>query len=1004
MPMRRVALDTSTPPGTHDDEPGNPGNIDINASRPSQRRCYRPVHDFAMSPWLRATLFCVGGLAGASAGWAQDWEHVRVIGQRLGVPRIVTVGSPPSQSIAIGDFDGDGDADIAVSGANARRVSVLLGDASSPFTATLVAPRTDWPTTDADTAVDDVGYRIQSTPLSAITTVTSRAQRGPHNGGLAVVADFDADGVVEITPAPPGSSALAIGDFDADGFADLVASGGRSTSLTLLFGDGHGRFTRRHTIDVGVAAAPAGLAAGDINDDSVADVALVSDSDTVSVFLGDGAGGLVPMTHVTTDRAPPSTGAALATTSGDPAEYQGIVSLTLNPTTIAGGSGATSTGTVTLNAPAPAGGVVVTLASSNIELAASVASITVPAGATTASFTIGTNKNYRRYSGLAFNVTISATHGATTRSATLALSAQARPGTLSNFDVHNEGLMCFGVGVRPVGSGYELEFGSAGNLFNCVPPPNPVGQDGTCTFRQECALGCQLRPPQDGFKFRDVCAASGPFPVAVNPKLVVGGNPSTATLRLNAAAPPSSSGILSSHTLLANTIPSTRIPIPAGATTATAEVLTARVLSPQFAPIDGSYYTPNADGSINGRIGLTWAALTPGVAPPFRLRSFQFDPPTMTSVVGGQVLFAVGQMNQVAPAPNIASVTMTVTSSHPTVAEVVRPNVTVTEGSSSAAVSIQTHAVSADTVVTISATVGETTLTRQLLVKATPGATGVNSFFLDPFDVEGGSPSTGTVVLNGAAPAGGAQVTLQSSNPAVASMPASVTVPAGSDRTNFTITTAPVSSNTTVTLTANYNGGWAATSLIVTPGASSGPTLTSLAVTPTSVVGGNNATGTVTMSGAAPSGGAVVSLSSSNAAATVPAGVTVAAGATSATFTATTSAVGASTPVTISATHAGVTRTASLTVTPAGSQTATATLTVTATGRTGERVTSSPAGINVAVGSTGSASFTAGASITLSVTNGRDAIWSGACSSSGNKTRNCTFTLKANASVTANVQ
>ena len=43
----------------------------------------------------------------------------------------------------------------------------------------------------------------------------------------------------------------------------------------------------------------------------------------------------------------------------------------------------------------------------------------------------------------------------------------------------------------------------------------------------------------------------------------------------------------------------------------------------------------------------------------------------------------------------------------------------------------------------------------------------------------------------------------------------------------------------------------------------------------------------------------------------------------------------------------------------------TATLTVTATGRSGERVTSNPAGINVSVGTTGSASFNAGTSITL---------------------------------------
>ena len=59
---------------------------------------------------------------------------------------------------------------------------------------------------------------------------------------------------------------------------------------------------------------------------------------------------------------------------------------------------------------------------------------------------------------------------------------------------------------------------------------------------------------------------------------------------------------------------------------------------------------------------------------------------------------------------------------------------------------------------------------------------------------------------------------------------------------------------------------------------------------------------------------------------------------------------------------------------------------MTATGRNGESVTSSPAGINVAVGTTGSASFTTGASITLSVTNGRDAIWSGACSSGARPT------------------
>jgi hypothetical protein len=38
------------------------------------------------------------------------------------------------------------------------------------------------------------------------------------------------------------------------------------------------------------------------------------------------------------------------------------------------------------------------------------------------------------------------------------------------------------------------------------------------------------------------------------------------------------------------------------------------------------------------------------------------------------------------------------------------------------------------------------------------------------------------------------------------------------------------------------------------------------------------------------------------------------------------------------------------------------------------------------------------------VSNGREAVWSGACSSGGNKRRTCTFTLNGNASVSANVR
>ena len=148
--------------------------------------------------------------------------------------------------------------------------------------------------------------------------------------------------------------------------------------------------------------------------------------------------------------------------------------------------------------------------------------------------------------------------------------------------------------------------------------------------------------------------------------------------------------------------------------------------------------------------------------------------------------------------------------------------------------------------------------------------------------------------------------------------------------------------------------------------------------------------------------------SSNPAVASVPNGMMVPSGTTRGGFNIFTSSVSVDTAVTISVSGGGVTQSATLLVTPSSSSTTTgtgtSTLTLTASGRSGETVNSTPSGLKVAVGSTGSASFATGTSVTLSVSNGRDAIWSGACSSQGNKTKTCTFTLNATASVSANVQ
>jgi hypothetical protein len=89
-----------------------------------------------------------------------------------------------------------------------------------------------------------------------------------------------------------------------------------------------------------------------------------------------------------------------------------LVSLSLNPNSVVGLLG-TSTGTVTLNAPAPAGGAVVTL-SDNSAACNRPATVTIPAGATSATFTVTTGLVV-----ITTTCTVTGTYQGTSRSANL---------------------------------------------------------------------------------------------------------------------------------------------------------------------------------------------------------------------------------------------------------------------------------------------------------------------------------------------------------------------------------------------------------------------------------------------------------------------------------------------------------------------------------------------------------------------------------------------------------
>jgi hypothetical protein len=299
------------------------------------------------------------------------------------------------------------------------------------------------------------------------------------------------------------------------------------------------------------------------------------------------------------------------------------------------------------------------------------------------------------------------------------------------------------------------------------------------------------------------------------------------------------------------------------------------------------------------------------ISPALSLSSLTLSP---TSLIGG-TQSSTSTVTLSGPAPSGGAL-VTLSSSN-TAAARVPASVTVAAGATNATFTVSTSTVTASTAVTISAAYGGVTRTASITVApAPPPAVTLSSLTLSPTSVIGGTQSsTGTVTLTGAAPAGGAQVALSSSNTAAARVPSSVTVAAGATSATFTVSTSAVTASTAVTISAAYGGVTRTASITVAPAPPPPANLSSLTLNPTSVIGGlQTSTGTVTLSAPAPAGGVTVALSSSNGVARVPSSVFVPAGATSASFTVNTSIVLLSTSAAISASYNGTTRTAGISV------------------------------------------------------------------------------------------
>jgi hypothetical protein len=195
------------------------------------------------------------------------------------------VGAGPG-SVAIADFNGDGKLDIVTANEQSGDASVLLGDGKGGF---LPAPGSPFPAGNApnDIAVGDFNQdgRLD---LAFANHETQHLTVLLGDGRGRFVPAPQSPLTVAVRPHPHG---IATGDFNGDGRLDLVTDSWAEDRLELLFGDGKGGFTTPGTY-VAVGKHPyQRIRVADLNGDGKEDIVSTNlEGNNVSILLGDGKG------------------------------------------------------------------------------------------------------------------------------------------------------------------------------------------------------------------------------------------------------------------------------------------------------------------------------------------------------------------------------------------------------------------------------------------------------------------------------------------------------------------------------------------------------------------------------------------------------------------------------------------------------------------------------------------------------------------------------------------
>jgi hypothetical protein len=194
------------------------------------------------------------------------------------------------QAVAVGDFLGNGNLDLAVTNSpGGVALNILLGYGDGAFNQAPI--RGNGSVTTA--YMPAVGDFNGDGKLDL--AVTGAGVTGPQDNEVTILLG-NGDGTFTLAnnstfPTGKAPQAIAVADLNGDGKLDLVIANYGDATLTILLGNGDGTFAPASGSPIAVGNAPYAVAVADLNGDGKLDIAVANNGDgAVTVLLGKGDG------------------------------------------------------------------------------------------------------------------------------------------------------------------------------------------------------------------------------------------------------------------------------------------------------------------------------------------------------------------------------------------------------------------------------------------------------------------------------------------------------------------------------------------------------------------------------------------------------------------------------------------------------------------------------------------------------------------------------------------